>query len=117
MGTSMRKVVFTENVIRGIQIWQDKAKKNMALRNPYSQGTSLDTSLSLETSLEASPSFRLGASLSNFMDRPLDVNKHMNVNITQGEIVSEQQESENQASNLSSFQGFNLQNTGKPRQF
>ncbi|KAH1217937.1 MLO-like protein 6 [Glycine max] len=109
MGTSMRKVVFTENVIRGIQIWQDKAKKNMALRNPYSQGTSLDTSLSLETSLEASPSFRLGASLSNFMDRPLDVNKHMNVNITQGEIVSEQQESENQASNLSSFQGFNLQ--------
>ncbi|KAG4960410.1 hypothetical protein JHK87_037043 [Glycine soja] len=109
MGTSMRKVVFTENVIRGIQIWQDKAKKNMALRNPYSQGTSLDTSLSLETSLEASPSFRLGASLSNFMDRPLDVNKHMDVNITQGEIVSEQQESENQASNLSSFQGFNLQ--------
>ena len=59
MGTSMRKVVFTENVIRGIQIWQDKAKKN--------------------------------------------------INITQGEIVSEQQESENQASNLSSFQGFNLQ--------
>ncbi|KAH1208261.1 MLO-like protein 6 [Glycine max] len=27
MGTSMRKSVFTENVIRGIQIWQDKAKK------------------------------------------------------------------------------------------
>lgn len=113
MGTSMNKVVFTENVIRGIKIWQDRAKKNMALRNPHSQATLDDTSVSHETALENSPSFNLYASV--FI--PLNVNKHMAVNTTEGEKVSEQLLSENQETNFGSFQGFELQNTGKQEQF
>ncbi|TKY71762.1 MLO protein 6 [Spatholobus suberectus] len=110
MGTTMGKVVFTENVIRGIQIWHDKAKKNVALRNPYSQGPTLDTSLSLETSLESSPSFKLDASVSILMDRSLDDNKPMAVNIMEEKTSSEQQESENQKPKLGSFRGFDMGN-------
>ncbi|XP_029129845.1 MLO-like protein 6 [Cajanus cajan] len=105
MGTSMSKDVFAENVIRGIHIWREKAKKNVAHRNPHSQDSSLDTSLSLEISLE-SPSFRFDVSTSILMDRSSDDNKH--VAVTEENISSEQ---------LGSFQGFHLQNTGKPRQF
>ena len=68
MGGSMSKVVFPENVIRGINKWHDKAKKNKALRNLYSD----QPSSSLRTSLETSPSFSLDASFSILVDRPLD---------------------------------------------
>ncbi|KAJ1402107.1 Mlo-related protein [Sesbania bispinosa] len=106
MGSSMSKVVFTENVIQGVKIWQAKAKKNMALRNPYSESSTLDTS----------PSFSFDASVSILVDRPLDA-KHMAVNVVDEEEISEQQESENQDRKSGSFHGFNQQNRGKPEQF
>ncbi|KAL2341836.1 hypothetical protein Fmac_009776 [Flemingia macrophylla] len=105
MGTSMSKAVFTENVIRGIQIWREKAKRNVALRNPHSQDSSLETSLSLETSPET-PSFGVYESISILTDPSLDDNKH--IAITEENISTEQ---------LGSFQGFHLQNTGKSTQF
>ncbi|XP_061341521.1 MLO-like protein 6 [Gastrolobium bilobum] len=110
MGSTMNKAVFTENVIRGIKIWHDKAKKSMALRNPYTQRPSL------ETSLETSPSFSLDPSVSILVDRPLDA-KHVDLSIMDEEKVSELQESENQQRKLGSFHGFDLQNRGKPSQF
>lgn len=77
MGTSMSKAVLTENVIRGIQIWHCKAKKNMGQRNPHSERPSQGNSRSLETS----PSFSLDASVSILVDRPLDA-EHMADDIT-----------------------------------
>lgn len=109
MGTSMSKVVFTENVIRGIHIWHAKAKKNMALRNPNSERSTLETSPSLQTSLEASPSFSLDASFSILVDRPLD-DKYMDY---EEKVNNEQQESENQERKPGSFYGFDLQKEGK----
>lgn len=109
MGTSMSKVVFTENVIRGIHIWHAKAKKNMALRNPNSERSTLETSPSLQTSLEASPSFSLDASFSILVDRPLD-DKYMDY---EEKVNNEQQESENQGRKPGSFYGFDLQKEGK----
>ncbi|PKI72847.1 hypothetical protein CRG98_006772 [Punica granatum] len=55
MGTSMRQAVFPENVHKGLKRWRATARKNLALRNPYSAGPSLDASV--DTSLGTSPSF------------------------------------------------------------
>ncbi|XP_027338137.1 MLO-like protein 6 [Abrus precatorius] len=86
MGTSMSKVVFTENVIRGIQIWREKAKRNMTRHS----------NLSLDISIDSSPSFG-----------------HMAVD-TVDENKASEQESENQEPKLGSFHGFDTQNRGKP---
>ncbi|CAL5346096.1 unnamed protein product [Camellia sinensis] len=54
MGTSMKKVVLTEEMVKGLKRWRAKAKKNLARRNTSSTLHSLDASI---TSLDTSPSF------------------------------------------------------------
>ncbi|CAL5409903.1 unnamed protein product [Camellia sinensis] len=54
MGTSMKKVVLTEEMVKGLKRWRAKAKKNLARRNASSTLHSLDASI---TSLDTSPSF------------------------------------------------------------
>ncbi|XP_008225160.1 PREDICTED: MLO-like protein 12 [Prunus mume] len=75
MGTSMRKAVFTANVVKGLKKWRAKARKNLALRNhPHSAQLSLDASLETSLSLGTSPSFSgHDASFSTVdFDRPSD---------------------------------------------
>ncbi|CAB4276156.1 unnamed protein product [Prunus armeniaca] len=75
MGTSMRKAVFTANVVKGLKKWRAKARKNLALRNhPHSARLSLDASLETSLSLGTSPSLSgHDASFSTVdFDRPSD---------------------------------------------
>ncbi|KAH0985738.1 hypothetical protein GBA52_012915 [Prunus armeniaca] len=75
MGTTMRKAVFTANVVKGLKKWRAKARKNLALRNhPHSARLSLDASLETSLSLGTSPSLSgHDASFSTVdFDRPSD---------------------------------------------
>ncbi|XAR66515.1 hypothetical protein NMG60_11012784 [Bertholletia excelsa] len=70
MGTSMKKIVFSEGVAEGLKRWRAKARKNLALRSNYEPGLSLDASV---TSLDTSPSFNnVEASFSVELDRSID---------------------------------------------
>ncbi|KAK4740625.1 hypothetical protein SAY87_024213 [Trapa incisa] len=58
MGTSMRPVVFAENVMEGLKRWRATARKNLTLRNPYSAGVADPLFRhSADTSVASSPSF------------------------------------------------------------
>ena len=65
----MKKAVFPEIVVEGLNRWRADARKNVALKSNYtSTRPSLDTSPSLGTS----PSFSLDASYSVKFDGPSD---------------------------------------------
>lgn len=104
MGTSIKKVVFTEEMVKGLKRWRAKAKKNIARRNTSSTLHSLDASV---TSLDTSPSF-------NTLDRSLSVGFD-NLSID-GDFVAAEVENEDNVvgkriehhQNFGSFRGFHL---------
>ncbi|KAI4296817.1 hypothetical protein L6164_036740 [Bauhinia variegata] len=99
MGSSMSKAVFTEQVVRGLQLWRSKAKKNAALRNPYSAEPSVDAPPETSPSFSLDPSFIVDLdcrSDTGYLDAENKVEK-------KGKNI---QEGENQQQRISSFQGF-----------
>lgn len=102
MGTTMRKAVFTEGVVKGLKRWRGKARKNVALRNTTS--TNWSARPSLDASVETSPSFsNLDASFS-VVDADytaLDVADHQ-------DHVAKQIHADQDHQKLGSFNGFDL---------
>ncbi|XVF25736.1 hypothetical protein REPUB_Repub13aG0239400 [Reevesia pubescens] len=73
MGTSMKKAVFPETVVEGLNRWRANARKNIALKNNYTSARpSLDASLDTSASFGTSPSFSLDPSYSVKLDGPSD---------------------------------------------
>lgn len=104
MGSSMRKIVFTEGVVEGLKKWRRKAKKNIALRNDESARPSLDASL------DYSPSFNtLDTSLSIDTDQPSPDTEYLAVEISEEETITTKQPELNKK--LGSFEGFDLTKT------
>lgn len=71
----MKKAVFPENVVEGLNRWRANARKNVALKSKLhtSARPSLDASSSLDTTPSpagTSPSFSLGASFSKKINCP-----------------------------------------------
>ncbi|PQQ04305.1 MLO-like protein 12 [Prunus yedoensis var. nudiflora] len=94
MGTSMRKAVFTDNVVKGLKKWRAKARKNLALRNhPHLAQLSLDASLETSVSLGTSPSFSVhDASFSTVdFDRPSDDAEYVALEIREAQKAQEKQ--------------------------
>ncbi|XVF87418.1 hypothetical protein PTKIN_Ptkin18bG0118400 [Pterospermum kingtungense] len=76
MGSSMKKSVFPENVVEGLNRWRANARKNVALKSKYTSARpSVDASSSPDTASPppgTCPSFSLDASYSKKFDRPSD---------------------------------------------
>ncbi|GKV29646.1 hypothetical protein SLEP1_g38550 [Rubroshorea leprosula] len=102
MGTSMKKTVFPEPVVEGLNRWQATAKKNLALRTTVSHPPSLDTSLSLEST----PSFSLDASFYAPLEPPFE-NARPAGEITEEEKGRRQPEGHQK---MGSFHGFDVGN-------
>lgn len=106
MGTSMRKAVFTEGVVKGLKRWKGRARKNVSLRNTTSTNWSARPSLdaSIET-LDTSPSFNnLEASFS-LVDADyttLDVTDHHQ------DQIAKQLQADQDHQKFGSFNGFDL---------
>ncbi|CAL5412275.1 unnamed protein product [Camellia sinensis] len=104
MGTSIKKVVFTDEMVKGLKRWRAKAKKSLARRNTSSTLHSLDASI---TSLDTSPSF-------NTLDRSLSVDLD-NLSIDADFVAIEVENEDNVAGKriehhqmFGSFRGFDL---------
>ncbi|EEF39797.1 Protein MLO, putative [Ricinus communis] len=106
MGTSMKKAVFTENVVAGLKRWRAKARKN--LKNSYAARPSLDASLSLDTSpsLETSPSFSLDASNTVDFDRGLDAEHVVAIEVMGGDVKEGNDKQTEEHQKMDSFDGF-----------
>ncbi|KAL3617074.1 hypothetical protein CASFOL_039468 [Castilleja foliolosa] len=100
MGTSMRKSVFPEEVVRGLKRWRKKARKNLAKRK-QNMGHRL-----LDVSIESSPSFST-----------LDISRTLDVDCTNddgfgpvGRLDEENEDKrrpeQQQQRNSRSFEGF-----------
>ncbi|OMO76330.1 Mlo-related protein [Corchorus capsularis] len=104
MGTSMKKAVFPESVVEGLNRWQANARRNVA-RN------TLTGRLSVDTSVGSSPSFSLDASYSVKFDNPKSDSEHHTVEINDEEQeISISRETEG-VQKRSSFGGFDVRNT------
>ncbi|KAM1004809.1 hypothetical protein EV1_004877 [Malus domestica] len=99
MGTSMRKGVFTANVMIGLKKWRARARKNLALRNPAR--LSLDASLETSLSVNTSPSFSAHeASFSTVeFGRPSDDAEYVALEILEAQKAHEKQAAEVQQNN------------------
>ncbi|XP_057985469.1 MLO-like protein 12 isoform X3 [Hevea brasiliensis] len=108
MGSSMRKVVFPENVVMGLKRWRAKARKNLK--------TSDSTGPSLDASLDTSPSFRLDDSITAEFGSPSDVAERVAIEVINGgdreEKGKEKQPQEEHQGN-DSFDGFDTNLTSE----
>ncbi|CAL5412276.1 unnamed protein product [Camellia sinensis] len=104
MGTSMKKVVFTEEMVKGLKRWRAKARKNLARRNTSSTLHSLDASI---TSLDTSPSFNtLHHSLSVDLDNLSIDGDFVAVEVKNEDNVARKRIEHHQK--FESFRGFDL---------
>ncbi|KAF3451420.1 hypothetical protein FNV43_RR07515 [Rhamnella rubrinervis] len=111
MGTSMRKAVFTEGVMKGLKRWRGKARKNVTLRNSTTTSTnwsprpSVDASVeTCSLSLDASPSFSIfdpSFSVADADYTALDVTDHQ-------DHIAKQVQADQDHQKLGSFHGFDL---------
>ncbi|KAE8719917.1 hypothetical protein F3Y22_tig00109924pilonHSYRG00068 [Hibiscus syriacus] len=110
MGTSMKKTVFPEAVVEGLNRWRTNARRNVELKNNYmAAGPSLETSPSIGTS---SPSFSLhpSYSVSTFDQAPEP--EYVAVDMMESEERENRtnRESEIELQTRGSFEGFDLRN-------
>ncbi|XP_059670303.1 MLO-like protein 12 [Cornus florida] len=109
MGTTMRKAVFTEGVVKGLKRWRAKARKKLARRNAYFTQTSVDASL--DTSVGTSPSFStLDNSFSvGRLDHTYPDEGFGAVEISEEDSVARRRPEQHQK--LGSFEGFDTSKT------
>ncbi|XVE88118.1 hypothetical protein DITRI_Ditri19aG0042400 [Diplodiscus trichospermus] len=110
MGTSMKKAVFPESVVEGLNRWRANARKNVALRNNItSTPPSLDASL--DASLDTSPSFRIDPSYSVKFDQPSNSDQYLAVEINEKEEDNKSTSRETEEhQKRGSFGGFDVRN-------
>ena len=99
----MKKSVFPENVVEGLNRWRANARKNIAVKNNNTSARP-----SLDTSLDTSPSFSLDPSYSVKFDHPAD-SEYLGVEIKDEENKSISRETE-EHQKRGSFGGFDVKN-------
>ncbi|XP_031248473.1 MLO-like protein 12 [Pistacia vera] len=104
MGSSMKKAVFTENVVQGLKNWRRRARKK--LKSSHSSGLSVDASLDTSLSLDTSPSFTLDTSYSVDCDLQFDDTEYVAVEIDEEKVSKKPDEHQK----MNSFDGFALAN-------
>ncbi|XP_021294038.1 MLO-like protein 12 isoform X1 [Herrania umbratica] len=115
MGTSMKKAVFPETVVEGLDRWRANARKNVALRNNTSPWPSLDASLETSLSFGTSPSFSLDASYSVKYEQPIsNSDQDLTVEIQDEGNESMSRETE-EHQKRGSFGGFDVRNVNSEK--
>ncbi|KAL4387221.1 hypothetical protein GQ457_09G002740 [Hibiscus cannabinus] len=113
MGTSMKKTVFPETVLEGLDRWRDNARRNVTLKNNYVRSRpSLDASL--DSSLDGSRSIGTSLSFSHHPSYSVTSEQAPESEYLAADMTTKDEERENRTSSESeielqmrgSFKGF-----------